>query len=589
MIDGVPITGMFLGNRSNVWARMPVGAIERLEVIRGPGSALYGADAFAGVINIITKPTAGTLNNSLAISAGSFETYGAQLEHRSNVGPLSIGLSLEYMETNGHDEIIEQDAQTLFDDVMGTDVSYAPANVNLSRDVTELHLSADIDRWAYQLMYQERDNVGTGPGISLALDPIGRYKSQRILNNIKYAQGFFDGDLDFNFQLSYYYNTQEVVRNGTLFPPGAVIGGEFPEGVIGTPEYKEDQWRVKLDFAVNAMENHVWRLGFGGFWADIYEVTEHKNFNAVLAPRPGGLEDVSDTEEVYLPEKSRQSNYLYLQDEWRLRGDLVLTSGLRLDNYSDFGSTVNPRLGLVWELTPEWSSRILYGQAFRAPSLNELYSESNPVSLGNSSLEPTTIEMTEFALNHVPTNNFSHGLNLFYYEIDDVISYIPLTDTTANQAQNIDTRDGYGVEWEAKLEIDSTLIIYGNYAYQRSTEGKTDEQVPDAPGYQAYLRVQWAFLENWRWTTQLLHVGSQARAMNDNRAKTKSYNKVDITLERKRWLNHLDFNFVIKNLFDADIRDPSPEPSFPFTTASVPNDFPQAGRWFNLEAKWHFY
>ena len=588
LMDGVPITGMFLGNRSNVWGAMPVGSIERLEVIRGPGSALYGADAFAGVINIITKSATGTLDNAITVKAGSFETYGTQVEQSHSIGKLALGLSLEYVETNGQEETIEEDAQTLFDAASGTNVSNAPGKLNLTRDITEIHFSAVYLQWQYNMTFQERANVGTGPGIALALDPEGRYRSTRILNDASYHEGFMGGDLDVEFRISYYYNTQEVERNGALFPAGAIIGGFFPEGVIGTPEFKEDQWRLNLSSAYKGIKKHIWRFGMGGFWADIYEVNELKNFDVNFAPRPDGLEDVSDTDEVYLQEKSRQSKYFYLQDEWRVRNDVVLTSGIRLDHYSDFGSTVNPRLGLVWELNPELSSRILYGEAFRAPSFNELYSNSNPVAQGNPNLEPTNIKTTEFTLTHVPTKRFSQGINLYYYEIADVICYVPLTGTTANEAKNIDSQDGYGLEWEAKYDFDSSLAVLGNYSYQKSTEGLSGEKVADAPEYQAYMRVQWEFMDNWRWTTQLLHVGPQTRASNDTRAATASYSKVDITLERKKWMRHLDLNFVIKNLFDEDIRDPSPAPSSPFSRASIPNDFPQAGRWYSLEAKWHW-
>src|SRR5690606_17372575 len=74
LINGIAVKSLFTGSRSQVWAGMPVKAIERIEVIRGPGSALYGADAFAGVINVITKTGADIARNRAGVRAGSFDT-----------------------------------------------------------------------------------------------------------------------------------------------------------------------------------------------------------------------------------------------------------------------------------------------------------------------------------------------------------------------------------------------------------------------------------------------------------------------------------------------------------------------------------
>jgi iron complex outermembrane receptor protein len=72
LVNGLPVTTSFAGNRGNVWGGLPIENVARIEVIRGPGSALYGADAFAGVINIITKTAADINGSQFGVRAGSF-------------------------------------------------------------------------------------------------------------------------------------------------------------------------------------------------------------------------------------------------------------------------------------------------------------------------------------------------------------------------------------------------------------------------------------------------------------------------------------------------------------------------------------
>ena len=81
LVNGIPITGAYVGDRSIVWGGMPVENIARIEVIRGPGSALYGADAFAGVINIITKTAADINGTQIGLRAGSFNSRDAWMQY----------------------------------------------------------------------------------------------------------------------------------------------------------------------------------------------------------------------------------------------------------------------------------------------------------------------------------------------------------------------------------------------------------------------------------------------------------------------------------------------------------------------------
>ena len=86
LINGISITNLYLGNRSQVWGGMPVNDISRIEVIRGPGSALYGADAYAGVINIITKDATEIQGTELGARLGSYNSREVWLLHGGKYG-----------------------------------------------------------------------------------------------------------------------------------------------------------------------------------------------------------------------------------------------------------------------------------------------------------------------------------------------------------------------------------------------------------------------------------------------------------------------------------------------------------------------
>ncbi|MGC2047761.1 MAG: TonB-dependent receptor plug domain-containing protein, partial [Gallionella sp.] len=134
LVNGIPITGAFVGNRSNVWAGMPVENIARIEVIRGPGSALYGADAFSGVINIITKTSTDVDGTLLGVRAGSFNNRDGWVQHGGTWGAFDVAAYLRAGKTDGQREIITADALSgsLF-----SAYSLAPGPVNLGRDAID--------------------------------------------------------------------------------------------------------------------------------------------------------------------------------------------------------------------------------------------------------------------------------------------------------------------------------------------------------------------------------------------------------------------------------------------------------------------
>lgn len=578
LINGNPMTNVFLGNRGQAWGGMPVENIERIEVIRGPGSAVHGADAFAGMINIITKG-ANELNvTNYGLRTGSYGTKDGWVQQTGNLGTVNMSASLEFRKTDGQDGIITQDRQTQLDNIFSTNASLAPGSVNTQSEWLDVRVEFSYENWLVRTGYQARRNMGTGAGVAQALDSIGKVQADRINFDLTYDQLNAVENWDATFKLSYLdvSNRSELV----LFPAGA-FGGAFPNGFIGNPEVNERHIRIQGDAFYTRYRDHTLRIGTGAHFTDMYKIKESKNFNVDNSPKVT-LTDVSDTSEVFIPEKDREVYYAYLQDEWAIDTDFILTAGLRYDYYSDFGSTTNPRLALVWNFSYNITTKLLYGRAFRPPSFAELFNQNNPVALGNTNLSPETIDTYEWAIDYQVTSDFSTRLNSYYYKMKDIIQFVPdAAPATSKTAQNNSDQTGHGLEWEGEWRISDTLKLSGNYAFQRTRDKSAGQSAGQAPKQQVYARVTWQAMPGLSSTVQLNWVADRKRAAGDNRPAVDNYATFDFTL-RYLLMNNLEFSLIGKNVFDEDVREPSPAPGF------IPNDLPQAGRQVFFEARYSY-
>jgi outer membrane receptor for ferrienterochelin and colicin len=499
MINGVSIKSAVRGDNHIVWGEFPVHAIAKIEVLRGPGSALYGADAFSGVINIITKKYSDINNSEVGASVGSFRTFNTWANHGLEVADWSIGLNLEYTSSDGYQSIIDRDAQTLIDETGDslfangllpfdpTDASLAPDAMATSFDALDIWLSAENDKVLMNLGIQERRNVGTGHGVIEALDPAGRLAGYKHLFNaaLKPVEIFADTTLEAEVQ--YYRSSQKIQKNIILLPPGALFGA-FPDGLIGNPEWKEDALKLEVKSLYSGFDRHLITLGGGYALQDVYEVTEWKNFNADLSPRTGGLENVSDTSEVYMPETDRENYYFFVQDIYNLSKDLVITAGLRYDHYSDFGTTINPRLAVVWTINEKLTSKFLYGRAFRAPAFAETTVTNNPLALGNPNLNPEIIDTFEVAFNYRVNENWLFDANIFRYEIDDFITFVPDSAALTSVAQNLGRYSGTGIETKIDYLHSKYWTMTINYSYVKAQDDRANRRVGDYPEQIAYMR-----------------------------------------------------------------------------------------------------
>ena len=585
MVNGIPRKVLPFGNRGNGWKGVPVEAVERIEVIRGPGSALYGADAFAGVINIITKTNQEVAGTRVGVRAGSFNTQDAWVQYGGQVADWDLFFNANVGKTDGHKGWIESDTQTVFDQlaqIFDPDPGYQPASrspgwMNTGYEKMDLLLDLSRNQWRFRAGYQSVQELGLGVGVADALSPESVYESESGNVDVSYTQNVWDQDLELVSELSLLYGAQEAGGNTYVFPKGAKVPDvctltltcfptfyEFSDGFIGNPGFKEIQARLAQYAIYSGWDEHRVRVAVGITWGDVYETTETKNFNMDNSPKAQGLEDVSDTAEVWLPERERDSFFVSVQDEWQIANDWQLVAGVRYDKYSDFGDTTNPRLALVWLTSDEWTTRLLYGRAYRAPSLSELYATANPVALGDTGLEPEVIDTYEVAFHRSFTGGSHYSLNFFHYRIEDLILL------TEQRFTNIGERKGKGLEFEFLSELTSDLSLTGNYSYQKSEDLSADEDVGNAPDRKGYVSLNWAGNNKWNLNLEWLWFGTIERQPGDAREPIASETLWNVTARRMGLAEGLELEVSVRNLFDIDWSTPG--------STSVPGDYPAPGR-----------
>ncbi|UOA09070.1 TonB-dependent siderophore receptor [Methylobacter sp. S3L5C] len=588
LLNGTRITTPFSGTLMS-GLEMPLEAIQRVEVIRGPGSALYGADAFAGVINIITK-TAKDINGSvLGVRAGDHGTQSGWGQQSAEWAGWDISTTLQYQRTDGDQgRIMNADVQTGFDNAFGTHASLAPGPMNTNYETYNGHLNLqrkhwDIGFWAFNA------NGGVRAGAAGALDPNGNANGQQFLGDVRFStEDWLDNweltahasylNADFQAQTQLYPDNSlfPIGSNGNISLDNSVLVG-FPNGFNTNLGRIEKIPSLELGSIYKGLDMHILRFGTAFRYEELIS-NQSSNFGYGTQSGVGGaLINVTGTPFSYLPDAHRTIGSLVAQDEWQFTTDWQLTTGLRYDHYSDFGGTFNPRVALVWDINKQLTSKLMYGKAFRAPNFREQFTQNNPVVQGNPNLKPETINTYEWALNYRPISSLSTSANVYYYQINNLIAQVTNSGVVASNYQNSGNQNGYGTEFEANWQWSEQWNIKGNYAWQHAINETINTNVVGVPAQHVYVALDWKFLPQWQLQPQLNWIGS--RAGNTNQ-QLSDYETIDFTLRGKKLFGHLNLAASLRNALDTQYYEP--------TVLSLPTTLPMQGRSFYLEASVNF-
>lgn len=590
LLDGIPFNRVHHGGKPAL--DIPLMGFKRIEIVRSPGSATYGADAFAGIINLVSNDDF-SQETKVSVSTGSFDDHDFGVIGASKHKDISFTYALNYSKYgDDKDRILTADLQTTLDGIFGTNASRAPASFDQSYEEISLNLKAQWQDWTVSY-YGISGSFGFGAGVAEALDPEGEGKHDSHIIDAKYKFTMFETD---QTTVNLWWQEKHSEFPFTIFPAGAVlpIGQDgnldfvaptrfvlFEDGYQGHPSNDSQLGQASITSVYSPAENHTLRLQLG-FEHHKHTPFEQKNFgpgvldgNETIA---GELVDVSGTPFSYLPVKSRDIFFLSVQDTWQINEDWAVHLGGRYDDYSDFGSTTNPRIGIVWQASDAVTVKLLSAKAFRAPSFFGLYGANNPINIGNPDLKPEEIETHELNFGITPSDTVFLEMSYYEYRATDIVEYINVPGITGRQAQNRGKIDGKGLEWSLQWRPNSKLDVTGNVSYidNENAQGMSLNGFADK---MASLNVNYKVNELSNLNVFWQYTGEQGRAVSDTREPLPSANWVSSKFSYEVLPDELELSLVINNLFNSDSATPS---------SSLPEDYPIAGRQWQLQLDYQF-
>lgn len=576
LLNGVPFNATL--NVTTTALSLPTEQIDRIEVIRGPGSAIYGEFAFSGVVNIITRQD----NNQVYARYGSLGTTVAGGLLTRTFEDRDLSMSLSFSGTFKEGDSVKTGPDVLRNTPFAG-LSNAPGTTNeLERDTAVIFQSQSSNS-SLSAQYV-KEATGDYFGFSHAL-PSYESKIMRELSLFAVnaqTQWVLSDDLDISAYLGWHdFKLDSGLHE--FYPPNINFGaGAFPNGMIGSPNYQENKYRLGAEVSYQGLENHDILAGVEWSYTKQGDTFAERNYDPnAVPPAPVPLDEYRGSENWLEEDLTRQLIGLFIQDQFSATEKLTVTAGLRFDTYDDVGNAFSPRIAAVYRYKEHQTIKAQYSSAFRPPTFVEIATQNNPVVSGNPDIESEYISTYELGyIFNDEINKFR--TTLFYADLHDLI----LVDPTANTYINEGEVHVSGLELEYVRNFGQKFRIDANTAFIRPWNESTDEELADVASVTANIGLLYRITPDYKITTQYRYVGERQREEIDPRNNLDSYQVVDATFSASNVVNTgLTLRGGVKNLFDTDVVYPSPMVSFAGSLRpSYVDDYPRPGREFWLLA-----
>jgi outer membrane receptor for ferrienterochelin and colicins len=546
----------------------PIAAIERIEVIRGPMSTLYGSDAMGGVINVITRKVGREWGGSVSAET-TLQEHQAHGDSRATEvflnGPLvedRLGLALRgrYFERDESSISYEnsvtgqQVAPWMGGNPVESDIWSAGGRLTFTPS-SDHDISLD-----YEQNKQRYDNsegqIGT-LGAAGGYEPEQRYEREQY--SLSHTGRFGFGTLDSSLMR----NTTET--HGRLVPallntPGIVAGG---------PRRLES-------------ENTIFDTRL------LLPLGEH---NLIVGAQYWEAEMIDG---VVLDTFEHRMKSVFVENEWRMRDDLALTLGLRRDDHDKFGGHTSPRAYLVWNANDNWTFKGGVSEGFKAPDLEDLANGINGFGrqgrlplIGNPDLQPETSRSSEFGIYFDTLANFNANLTLFHNQFGDKLASTTVDNCRVNntagcvdigpgwekaaptffKSVNVDEAVTQGAEVAGRWQFAPAWSLSANYTYT-DTEQKSGNNdgwpLNNTPRHMLNTRLDWqatdrlsAWLRGEYRSERFRRTDAAQDFAYDAFGNYKAYTLFHLG-GSYRVSDNLDLSATIYNLFDKDFIDYQP-------------------------------
>lgn len=562
LINGIPVRNTLFGGKPFEW-NMPIKNISHIEVIRGPGSMLYGGDATTGVINIVLKTGEELKGGDAGSFIGNQDTYEGWAEYGNKKGDLEYSVAVQGGGTNGYAGKINQDAQTVIDNQFGTHASYAPGLTNNGRDDIDARIDVNYKDWAqFRAGYQRFNNVQTGIGAALALDNKGNTDNDIYNLDLSLNNKFTDALTN---KTTFYFLGQNPSSDINLLPAGT-FSGLLPLGARNVVSGFQGTTGLTTQINYTGISKHTITGGTGLIYNWISDGTNKINYLIT----PFAVQQIPLTEasafgkDPLLASTNRTNYYALIQDEWNLAPDWYLTTGFRYDYYSDVSPGLSPRVALVWNVNLNLTTKLLYSRAFRPPS----FLEKNFPQLAGSTINPETVNTVEYQVENKWSTNLITSTNVYWFKQDDLITSTNAATITPVGYTNNKAINGIGFETETKYKTDNGLNLAVNYSYHALPNSTVTGIMPE---HMIKSLISWDITDNWTIGTQINWIGDRHRPSNDPRDNLNGYVTTGLTLSTKI-AKPVELAVRINNIFNTTSKEPSLNPIL------LPGDEPILGR-----------
>ena len=528
---------------------LDMNAIERFEIVRGPGSVLYGTGAMFAVVNIITKSSSELKGMHAGIDVG---TKGGKR------GMISLGKELP----NGLHLVFSGQVTN----IDGADL-YLP---EYDDPETNSGIAENLD-WNRSYGFLTQLNWK-----SLTFQSFLSSRSKGI-PTAAYAISFNDDDAltrDTWFGAEGQYETALKPQLGLVmrgYYDSYLYEGVFPYDSpdLNWSESSEEQ-RIGIETRMQWDPRSYNRIIVGA------EHTNHFQANS----------SYWDTETVYSDDGFPFSvSSWYLQDEHQFTRSLTMTAGLRYSWYSRGFNAIVPRAALVYHPISATTLKLLYGEAFRAPNIYETYYESEDEAKSNPDLKPEHIRTTEFVFEQRLTRALFGAISFYNYEIEDLIDPIIDPQDDLQQFRNLSGAIANGIEIEFTHRPTYGLHGFSSYSYQVAEESDNNNTLTNSPLHIAKLGLSYPFIRYITGAVEMQYESSRYTLM---RTKTESVALIHFALSTRRALGPIQASMRVRNVFDEDYGYPGGyEHLEPLSDVNMPI-IPQRGRTVSLRLDYRF-
>jgi outer membrane receptor protein involved in Fe transport len=429
------------GIKSEMYESFPVASIDRIEVIRGPGSVLYGSNAFSGVINVITKkatenkaevsleggvPEEGKVAGNAAYQLGNF-----------GLGELGLVVGAQYKNAKNWD-VRFQARDTVFRDFSIPDNGYGSYAELTWGNLTYM---TSYDYWQNFFAMQKYipSVVPYVPASIVGKNAYGDVEWDKWFNDLGYKQKISD---IWNMTFNATYTQSWLVVDS--FPGPRRNSYDFTGEWTNFFQPKKDL-KIILGFLGNRIAGEQWGI----------------------------------TKSVAKTDTSLNSFSGYIQADYRLIPQVKILAGLQGNKPDGFDVDFNPRLGLIWSPEEIVNVKALYSTAFRAPTIQERFNDA-PTLIGTPTLKPEKIQTVDLGVN-IQTNKTMIGINNYYSTITNSIYQKQIVPPPSVYANSDIPTTIIGLEVEGKYFITRELMILGSGLYEQNTTGDSAGNMMPVP------------------------------------------------------------------------------------------------------------